>query len=62
MFRNPSMHCSIALSLGHLQVNEQQLQKQLDEITVIIKVRENLNAKVPVSEASHAPSGGLWVS
>ncbi|XP_023648298.1 arf-GAP with Rho-GAP domain, ANK repeat and PH domain-containing protein 1 isoform X4 [Paramormyrops kingsleyae] len=30
-------------------VNEQQLQKQLDEITVIIKVRENLNAKVPPS-------------
>ncbi|KAG9335256.1 hypothetical protein JZ751_005435 [Albula glossodonta] len=28
-------------------VNEQQLKKQLDEITVIIKVRENLNAKVP---------------
>ncbi|KAJ8280412.1 hypothetical protein GJAV_G00054260 [Gymnothorax javanicus] len=28
-------------------VNEQHLKRQLDEITVIIKVRENQNAKVP---------------
>ncbi|XP_062329835.1 arf-GAP with Rho-GAP domain, ANK repeat and PH domain-containing protein 1-like isoform X1 [Osmerus eperlanus] len=30
-------------------VDEQQLKRQLDEITVIIKVRENLNAKVSAS-------------
>lgn len=32
------------------QVNEQQLKRQLDEITYIIKLRENLNPKAgPVS-------------
>ncbi|KAM6946388.1 arf-GAP with Rho-GAP domain, ANK repeat and PH domain-containing protein 1 [Aplochiton taeniatus] len=31
------------------EVDEQQLKRQLDEITVIIKVRENLNAKVPAT-------------
>lgn len=32
-----------------LQVDEQQLKKQLEEITVIIQVREKLNTKFPVS-------------
>jgi len=32
-----------------LQVDEQQLKKQLEEITVIIKVRETLNTTFPVS-------------
>lgn len=32
-----------------LQVDEQQLKRQLEEITVIIKVREKLNTKFPVS-------------
>lgn len=33
-----------------LQVNEQQLKRQLDEITYIIKLRDNLNPKTgPVS-------------
>ncbi|KAM7413168.1 hypothetical protein PAMA_020512 [Pampus argenteus] len=32
------------------EVDEQQLKKQLDEITVIIKVREKLNTKFPSTE------------
>lgn len=32
-----------------LQVDEQQLKRQLEEITVIIQVREKLNTKFPVS-------------
>lgn len=32
-----------------LQVDEQQLKKQLEEINVIIKVREKLSVKFPVS-------------
>lgn len=33
-----------------LQVDEQQLKKQLEEITVIIKVREKMSTKFPVSK------------
>ncbi|KAM4628043.1 arf-GAP with Rho-GAP domain, ANK repeat and PH domain-containing protein 1 [Polymixia lowei] len=33
------------------QVDEQQLKRQLDEITVIIKVRESLSTKVPASSS-----------
>ncbi|KAM3875362.1 LOW QUALITY PROTEIN: arf-GAP with Rho-GAP domain, ANK repeat and PH domain-containing protein 1 [Diretmus argenteus] len=33
------------------QVDEQQLKRQLDEITVIIKVREKLNTSVPASSS-----------
>uniref|UniRef100_UPI003AAFFC3D arf-GAP with Rho-GAP domain, ANK repeat and PH domain-containing protein 1 isoform X1 n=2 Tax=Centroberyx gerrardi TaxID=166262 RepID=UPI003AAFFC3D len=35
------------------EVDEQQLKRQLDEITVIIQVREKLNTKVPATGSGH---------
>lgn len=36
------------------QVDEQQLQKQLDEIKVILDIRKKLNVNIPVSHAGKA--------